>query len=70
MPIHEYSQPYARPLIMPNASIGIGQYDLSQQVSPPIVYKIGPFFKKKRVYYHAYLIILSLSHEGYVNIFV
>jgi len=55
---------------MPNASIGIGQYDLSQQVSPPIVYKIGPFFKKKRVYCHAYLIILSLSHEGYVNIFV
>lgn len=55
---------------MPNASIGIGQYDLSQQVSPPIVYKIGPFFKKKRVYCHIYLIILSLSHEGYVNIFV
>ena len=55
---------------MPNASIGIVQYDLSQQLSPPIVYKIGPFFKKKRVYCHTYLIILSLSHEGYVNIFV
>ena len=40
---------------MPNASIGIGQYDLSQQVSPPIVYKIGPFFKKKRVYCHTYM---------------
>lgn len=43
-------------------------YSLSLIYQP--IKKKRLFFKKKRVYCHAYLIILSLSHEGYVNIFV
>ena len=43
-------------------------YSLSLIYQP--ITKKRLFFRKKRVYYHAYLIILSLSHEGYVNIFV
>lgn len=43
-------------------------YSLSLIYQP--ITKKRLFLQKKRVYCHTYLIILSLSHEGYVNIFV